>query len=36
VGYDAILRVDADGPVRIVTLNDPDRLNAMTDPSTRR
>jgi enoyl-CoA hydratase/carnithine racemase len=31
-GLDSILTVEADGPVRIITLNDPDRLNAMTDP----
>ena len=31
-GLPDVLRVDADGPVRIVTLNDPDKLNAMTDP----
>ncbi|MDB6002931.1 MAG: hypothetical protein JWP52_4630 [Rhizobacter sp.] len=27
-----ILRVEAEGPIRVVTLNDPDKLNAMTDP----
>ncbi|MCW2934857.1 MAG: hypothetical protein JWM19_5819, partial [Actinomycetia bacterium] len=31
-GYDGVLKVESDGGVRIVTLNDPDRLNAMTDP----
>jgi enoyl-CoA hydratase/carnithine racemase len=31
-GYDGILQVTSDGPVRIITLNDPDKLNAMTDP----
>jgi enoyl-CoA hydratase/carnithine racemase len=31
-GLPDVLRVDADGPVRIVTLNDPDTRNAMTDP----
>jgi enoyl-CoA hydratase/carnithine racemase len=31
-GLDPILKVEADGPIRILTLNDPDRLNAMTDP----
>jgi len=31
-GYGGILKVESDGGVRIVTLNDPDRLNAMTDP----
>jgi enoyl-CoA hydratase/carnithine racemase len=29
---DDILRYEADGPVRIITLNDPDKLNPMTDP----
>jgi enoyl-CoA hydratase len=27
-----ILRYEVDGPVRIITLNDPDKLNPMTDP----
>jgi enoyl-CoA hydratase/carnithine racemase len=31
-GLDPILKVEAEGPIRILTLNDPDRLNAMTDP----
>jgi enoyl-CoA hydratase/carnithine racemase len=31
-GLPDILKVEADGPVRIITLNDPDKLNAMTDP----
>jgi enoyl-CoA hydratase len=31
-GLDGILKVESDGAVRIVTLNDPDKLNAMTDP----
>lgn len=31
-GLDPILSVEADGPIRIVTLNDPEKLNAMTDP----
>ncbi len=31
-GYDGVLKVESDGGVRIVTLNDPDKLNAMTDP----
>lgn len=31
-GYDGILTVTSDGPIRVVTLNDPDRLNPMTDP----
>jgi enoyl-CoA hydratase/carnithine racemase len=31
-GFDGILTVTSDGPVRIVTLNDPGKLNAMTDP----
>jgi enoyl-CoA hydratase len=31
-GLDPILKVEAEGPIRIITLNDPDRLNAMTDP----
>jgi enoyl-CoA hydratase/carnithine racemase len=31
-GFDGILKVESDGPVRIITLNDPDMLNAMTDP----
>jgi enoyl-CoA hydratase/carnithine racemase len=29
---DPILKVESEGPIRILTLNDPDRLNAMTDP----
>jgi enoyl-CoA hydratase/carnithine racemase len=29
---DPILKVDAEGPIRILTLNDPEKLNAMTDP----
>jgi enoyl-CoA hydratase len=31
-GYDGVLKVESDGGVRIITLNDPDKLNAMTDP----
>lgn len=31
-GYDGVLKVTSDGGVRIITLNDPDRRNAMTDP----
>src|SRR5271163_2515089 len=31
-GYDGVLKVESDGGVRVITLNDPDRLNAMTDP----
>jgi enoyl-CoA hydratase len=31
-GFDGILKVESDGGVRIVTLNDPGKLNAMTDP----
>jgi enoyl-CoA hydratase len=31
-GFDEILKVTSDGPIRVVTLNDPERLNAMTDP----
>lgn len=31
-GLPDVLQVEADGPLRIVTLNDPDKLNAMTDP----
>ena len=31
-GVDPILQVHADGPVRVLTMNDPDSLNAMTDP----
>lgn len=31
-GFDGILKVESDGGVRIVTLNDPDKLNAVTDP----
>lgn len=31
-GLPDVLQVEAEGPLRIVTLNDPDRLNAMTDP----
>jgi enoyl-CoA hydratase/carnithine racemase len=31
-GFDGVLKVESDGGVRIVTLNDPDKLNAMTDP----
>jgi enoyl-CoA hydratase/carnithine racemase len=31
-GMDPILKVESEGPIRIITLNDPDRLNAMTDP----
>src|ERR1700728_563759 len=31
-GYDGVLKVESDGGVRIVTLNDPEKLNAMTDP----
>jgi enoyl-CoA hydratase len=31
-GLDPILKVEADGPIRIITLNDPEKLNAMTDP----
>jgi enoyl-CoA hydratase len=31
-GLDPILKVESEGPIRIITLNDPDRLNAMTDP----
>ena len=27
-----MLKVESEGGVRIVTLNDPDKLNAMTDP----
>jgi hypothetical protein len=30
--YDGVLKVQAEGGVRIVTLNDPDKLNAMTAP----
>jgi enoyl-CoA hydratase len=30
-GYDGVLKVTSDGPVRIVMLNDPDTLNSMTD-----
>ncbi|MCW2622074.1 MAG: hypothetical protein JWL64_1676 [Frankiales bacterium] len=30
--YGDILQIEQDGPVRVITLNDPDRLNAMTDP----
>jgi enoyl-CoA hydratase len=31
-GFDEILQVTSDGPIRIITLNDPDKLNAITDP----
>ena len=31
-GYDGVLKVESDGGVRVITLNDPDKLNAMTDP----
>ncbi|WP_409330030.1 enoyl-CoA hydratase/isomerase family protein [Trujillonella humicola] len=31
-GLPDILRVEAQGPIRVITLNDPDKLNAMTDP----
>jgi enoyl-CoA hydratase/carnithine racemase len=31
-GLDPILKVEAEGPIRIITLNDPEKLNAMTDP----
>ena len=31
-GYDGVLKVESDRGVRIVTLNDPEKLNAMTDP----
>jgi enoyl-CoA hydratase/carnithine racemase len=31
-GFDGILKVTSDGGIRIITLNDPDKLNAMTDP----
>lgn len=31
-GYDGVLKVESEGGVRIVTPNDPDKLNAMTDP----
>jgi enoyl-CoA hydratase len=31
-GYDGVLKVESDAGVRIITLNDPDKLNAMTDP----
>ena len=29
-GYDGVLKVESDGGVRIVTLNDPDKLNAIS------
>ncbi len=31
-GFDGILTVTSEGPIRVITLNDPDKLNAMTDP----
>jgi enoyl-CoA hydratase/carnithine racemase len=31
-GLPEILQVEADGPVRIITLNNPDMMNAMVDP----
>src|SRR5258708_21943521 len=31
-GFDGILTVTSEGGIRVITLNDPDRLNAMTDP----
>jgi enoyl-CoA hydratase len=31
-GLDGILTVTSEGGIRVITLNDPDRLNAMTDP----
>lgn len=31
-GLDPILKVEAEGPIRVITLNDPEKLNAMTDP----
>jgi enoyl-CoA hydratase/carnithine racemase len=31
-GFDGILTVTSEGPIRIITLNDPEKLNAMTDP----
>lgn len=30
-GFDGVLQVTSEGPIRIVTLNDPDTLNSMTD-----
>ena len=31
-GYDGVLKVTSDGPIRIITLDDPDTMNSMTDP----
>jgi enoyl-CoA hydratase/carnithine racemase len=30
-GYDGVLKVTSDGPIRIITLDDPDTMNSMTE-----